>query len=69
MGSDVDGVSRDVYAAFGTDFLDCAAEDADVREPSLSPKWKKEEWKSVGRILTKGLKDHGYFPVCRHRPL
>ncbi|KAK0149851.1 hypothetical protein N1851_009401 [Merluccius polli] len=50
MGADADGVSRDVYAAFWTEFLDCAAEGAD------------EEWKSVGRILAKGLKDHGYIP-------
>lgn len=62
MGADADGVSRDVYAAFWTEFLDCAAEGADVRVPSLSPKWQEEEWKSVGRILAKGLKDQGYFP-------
>ncbi|XP_049424839.1 uncharacterized protein LOC125884090 [Epinephelus fuscoguttatus] len=62
MGADADGVSRDVYATFWTEFLDCAAEGADVRVPSLSPKWQKEEWKSVGKILAKGLKDHGYFP-------
>ncbi|GAA6101078.1 uncharacterized protein LOC113078290 [Tachysurus ichikawai] len=62
MGADADGVSRDVYAAFWTEFLDCAAEGADVRVPSLSPKWQEEEWKSVGRIMVKGLKEHGYFP-------
>lgn len=62
MGADADGVSRDVYAAFWTEFLDCAAEGADERVPSLSPEWQEEEWKSVGRILAKGLKDHGYFP-------
>lgn len=62
VGADADGVCRDVYAAFWTQFLDCEAEGADVRVPSLSPKWQQEEWKSVGRILAKGLKDHGYFP-------
>lgn len=62
MGADADGVSTDVYAAFWTEFLDCAAEGADVRVPSRSPKWQEEEWESVGRILAKGLKDHGYFP-------
>ncbi|GAA6077393.1 uncharacterized protein LOC125141203, partial [Tachysurus ichikawai] len=62
MGADADGVSRDVYAAFWTEFLDCAAEGADVRVPSLSPKWQEDEWKSVGRIMVKGLKEHGYFP-------
>ncbi|XP_042609688.1 uncharacterized protein LOC122142538 [Cyprinus carpio] len=30
MGADADGVSRDVYAAFCTEFLDCAAEGADI---------------------------------------
>ncbi|CAK6980275.1 uncharacterized protein LOC113745761 [Scomber scombrus] len=39
-----------------------STEGADVRVPSLAPKWQEEEWKSVGRILAKGLKDHGYFP-------
>ena len=62
IGADVAGVSRDVYAAFWTEFLDCAAEGADVRVPSLSPKWQEEEWRSVGKIMVKGLKDHGYFP-------
>lgn len=36
MGTDADGVSRDVNAAFWTEFLDCAAEGVDVRVPSLS---------------------------------
>lgn len=58
MGADADGVSWDVYTAFWTEFLDCAAEGADVRVPSLSPKWQEEERKSVDRILAKGLKDH-----------
>ncbi|XP_061575820.1 uncharacterized protein LOC133441985 [Cololabis saira] len=61
-GADADGVSRDVYPAFWTEFLDRAAEGADVRVPSLSTTWQQEEWKSVGRILVKGLRDHGYFP-------
>lgn len=43
MGSDADGVSRDVYAAVWTEFLDCAAEGADVRVPSLSTKWQEED--------------------------
>lgn len=61
-GADVDGVSRDVYAAFWIELLDCAAEGAEARVPSLPAKWQEEEWKSIGRILAKGLKDHGYFP-------
>ncbi|KAF1387167.1 hypothetical protein PFLUV_G00102540 [Perca fluviatilis] len=62
-GTDADGVARDVYAAFWTEFLDCAAEGAEMRVPCLSPKWQEEEWKAVGRILAKGFLDQGYFPL------
>lgn len=62
-GADADGVSRDAYAAFWTEFLDSAAEGAEMRVPSLSPKWQEEEWKAVGRILAKGFVDQGYFPL------
>ncbi|MEQ2166246.1 hypothetical protein GOODEAATRI_025924 [Goodea atripinnis] len=57
----VDAVARDVYAAFWTEFLDCAAEAAEMRS-SLSPKWQ-EEGKAVGGILNKGFLDQGYFPL------
>lgn len=67
-GADADGVSRDVYAAFWTEFMDTTAEGEDLRVPSLSPKWQEEEWKSIGRILLKGFQDHGYFP-CRLAPV
>ena len=63
MGADADGVARDVYAAFWTELLDCAAEGTDMRVPCLSPKWQEEEWKAVGRILAKGFMDKGYFPL------
>nr|XP_054594315.1 uncharacterized protein LOC129161848 [Nothobranchius furzeri] len=66
-GADADGISRDVYSAFWTEFLDCLAEGQDMRVPLLTPKWQEEEWKSVGRILVKGFQDHGYFP-CRLAP-
>ncbi|XP_036952592.1 uncharacterized protein LOC119018763 isoform X3 [Acanthopagrus latus] len=67
-GADADGVSRDVYAAFWTEFMDQTAEGEDLRVPSLSPKWQEEEWKSIGRILLKGFQDHGYYP-CRLAPV
>ncbi len=63
MGADEDGVSRDVYSGFWSEFLDRAAEGEDMRVPSLSPKWQVEDWKSIGRILAKGYKDQGYFPT------
>ncbi|KAL4000587.1 olfactory receptor [Sarotherodon galilaeus] len=61
-GADADGVSRDVYAAFWSEFVDDTAEGEEFRVPSLSPKWQEEESKSMGRILLKGFQDHGYFP-------
>ncbi len=63
MGADEDGVSRDVYSGFWSEFLDRAAEGEDMRVPSLSPKWQEEDWKSIGRILVKGYRDQGYFPT------
>ncbi|XP_076880222.1 uncharacterized protein LOC143528391 [Brachyhypopomus gauderio] len=62
-GADADGVSRDVYSAFWSEFLDCSAEGEEMRVPSLCPKYQEEEWRSIGRILAKGFKDHGYFPT------
>lgn len=62
-GADANGLARDVYAAFWSDFLDCAAEGAEMKVPTLSPRWQEEEWKAVGRILAKGFMDQGYFPL------
>ncbi|KAK0151962.1 hypothetical protein N1851_006661 [Merluccius polli] len=62
-GRDEDGVARDVYTAFWNEFLDRAAEGAELRVPCLSPKWQEEEWRAVGRILAKGFLDQGYFPL------
>jgi hypothetical protein len=62
-GRDEDGVARDVYTVFWNESLDRAAEGAELRIPSLSPRWQEDEWKAVGRILAKGWMDQGYFPV------
>lgn len=62
-GRDEDGVARDVYTAFWNEFLDRAAEGAELRIPCLSPKWQEDEWRAVGRILAKGYMDQGYFPL------
>lgn len=50
-GDDVDGVLREVYAAFRTEQMDHTAEGEDRRVPSLCPKWQEEEWKSIVRIF------------------
>lgn len=64
-GKDADCVARGVFAAFWTEFLDCVAEGAEMRGPSLSPRQQEEEREAVGRILTKGFLDHfPYFTLC-----
>uniref|UniRef100_A0A8W8MHV8 HECT domain-containing protein n=1 Tax=Magallana gigas TaxID=29159 RepID=A0A8W8MHV8_MAGGI len=62
-GADQSGVSRDVYTSFWADFFSRVAEGEDFRVPALNPQWQVEEWKSVGRILVKGLLDHNIFPL------
>ncbi|XP_069125428.1 uncharacterized protein [Argopecten irradians] len=62
-GVDNNGVSRDAYTAFWTEFLSRFAEGEEARVPSLNPQWQEEEWKSVGRILTKGYIEHGVLPL------
>lgn len=62
-GNDMNGVARDVYTAFWNEFLDRAAEGAELRVPCLSPSWQEAEWRAVGRILVKGYTDQGYFPL------
>lgn len=61
-GADAAGVSRDVYAAFWAEFYSVATEGLDMKVPILSARRREEEWKSVGRILVKGFRDHGYYP-------
>ncbi|CAG2184717.1 unnamed protein product [Mytilus edulis] len=62
-GSDVSGVSRDVYSSFWNIFLLKSAEGEEARVPCLASKWQNEEWKAIGRILLKGYTDCGYFPL------
>lgn len=61
-GADQSGVSRDVYTSF-LHFFSRVAEGEDFRVPALNPQWQVEEWKSVVRILVKGLLDHNIFPL------
>ena len=62
-GSDLNGVSRDVYASFWIEFFRRASEGEESRVPALNAKWQAEEWRSIGRILGKGFQDQGVFPV------
>ncbi|KAM3615430.1 uncharacterized protein V6R79_002190 [Siganus canaliculatus] len=67
-GVGTDAISRDVYSAFWTGFLDRTAEGEELRVPSLSPQWHEDEWKSIGRILLKGFQENKYYP-CRLAPV
>uniref|UniRef100_A0A096MDM0 HECT domain-containing protein n=1 Tax=Poecilia formosa TaxID=48698 RepID=A0A096MDM0_POEFO len=62
MAVDNSGVSRDVYTAFGEQFLELC-EGEEERVPKLRPDFSEERWYALGRIWAKGLIDHGIFPV------
>ncbi|XP_061621361.1 uncharacterized protein LOC133473909 [Phyllopteryx taeniolatus] len=51
-GADADGVSRGVYAAFWTEFMDHTAEGEDVRVPTLSPRWCPHPFLNFGYGIT-----------------
>ncbi|XP_059191657.1 uncharacterized protein LOC131973627 [Centropristis striata] len=62
-GIDASGVARDAYSCFWEMFfLNCADGEAEY-VPALQPEYGREEWEAIGRILMKGYKDHGFFPI------
>ncbi|CAC5365095.1 unnamed protein product [Mytilus coruscus] len=63
IGSDLDGVSRDVYSSFWIEFLRCSSEGEDCRVPALNSRWQADEWMSIGRIMAKGYQDHQISPL------
>ncbi|CAC5385095.1 unnamed protein product [Mytilus coruscus] len=63
IGSDLDGVSRDVYSSFWIEFLRCSSEGEECRVPALNSRWQADEWMSIGRIMAKGYQDHQIFPL------
>ncbi|CAC5416693.1 unnamed protein product [Mytilus coruscus] len=63
IGSDLDGVSRNVYSSFWIEFLRCSSEGEDCRVPALNSRWQADEWMSIGRIMAKGYQDHQIFPL------
>ncbi|KAK3097777.1 hypothetical protein FSP39_013093 [Pinctada imbricata] len=62
-GSDLNGVSRDVYSSFWIEFFRRASEGEETRVPAINSHWQSEEWKAIGRILAKGFLDHKIFPI------
>ncbi|CAC5426269.1 unnamed protein product [Mytilus coruscus] len=64
IGSDLDGVSRDVYSSFfWIEFLRCSSEGEDCRIPALNSRWQADEWMSIGRIMAKDYLDDQIFPL------
>ena len=62
LGSDADGVSREIYTLFWNEMYE-KCEGEYFRVPVISPEFGIEEWKSVARILCKGYIDHRIFPL------
>ena len=57
---DVGGVYRDAIACFWQEFYDSSTLGERERVPAL--RHNPSEWSAIGRILTKGYLDLGYFP-------
>lgn len=62
-GVDVQGVSRDAYTCFWEYFVSSSTKGEQERVPSIMPKFQKEDWMAIGRILVKGFCDQGVFPI------
>lgn len=62
-GVDTGGVSRDVYGAFWSELFEVAALGENERVPCIRSDMGVDEWTAVGRILIKGFRDIGFFPI------
>lgn len=60
---DFGGVFRDNLSAFWDDFYKGHAVGENEMVPCIRHDFSSEEWKAVARILVKGFKDVGYFPL------
>ncbi|XP_023931644.1 uncharacterized protein LOC112042014 [Lingula anatina] len=54
---------KDAYCAFWNEFFSTSACGEYEKVPLLSPRYGREEWKAVGRILLKGYIDCGVYPL------
>lgn len=61
-GVDAGGIYRDAISCFWQEFNDSSTLGERERVPSLRHDFQSSEWSAVGRILTKGYLDLGYFP-------
>ena len=57
------GVVRDVYTSFWKEILDTHFLGDQERVPLIVHDFYVDEWTNIGKILVKGFKDCGYFPL------
>ena len=58
-----DGVARDIYSSFWIDVSNSLFIGEKERVPFVRHDLYKKEWEAIGKILTKGFNDTGYFPT------
>ena len=63
MGSDADGISREVYTIFWKEFMFSRCDGEYYKVPGLTPDYGIKEWTAIGQILVKGYIDHRVFPI------
>ncbi|KAJ7352792.1 hypothetical protein OS493_033853 [Desmophyllum pertusum] len=62
-GEDVRGIYRDALSSFWQEFYMSCSLGERGRVPFLRHDFQADEWAAVGRIISKGYLDLGYFPV------
>ena len=62
------GVYRDCLSEFWTEFYETCTLGTDVKVPFIRHDYQEDEWKAIGRVLMKGWKDTGYFPIHLAKP-
>lgn len=62
-GVETGGVHRDVYSCFWAELFGVAALGQTERVPCVRSDKGITEWTAVGRIILKGYKDVGFFPI------
>jgi hypothetical protein len=64
-----EGVLRDAFSEFWTDFFETCTLGHSVKIPFLRHDFGIDEWMSVGRVIVAGWTSVGYFPVQLALPL
>ena len=57
------GMDRDIFSEFWTDFYEHCTVGCAFKVPFTRHDFQQEEWRAVARIIVKGWRMYGYFPV------